>query len=410
MSVASPASVTSSTGSRPIALSLLRRSEHVLFAALLIVGAVNTWQGLVARPWLLTAGAVLVAGWYVVGMVVARRSRVRWHAFGWLLVLTGGCAALVVGSAGFVWLAFPLFLLYAQLLPLSVAVPAVAVMTAGTIVAISVDRGQLTPAVVVGPLIGATVAVVITIIYKDLADQVRQRATLIEQLTATRDELAASQRQAGILAERERLAREIHDTITQSLTSIVLVLRTARDSDAGQQPALDGQLETALTAAQSALTDTRRLVADLTPSELSDRSLPEALQRVLADHSARKVPFHVEGEARAVPTPAAVALLRAAQEALANVEAHAGAERVQATLTFLPEVVSLDVVDDGAGFDPAVPLGPTTGTGHGLPGLRARAAEVGGTVEIDSAPGRGTAINLTVPYGHHDTAQEADDG
>lgn len=403
-------SVASSTGTRPIALSLLRRSEHVIFAVLLIVGTASTWQTPGVRHGLLTAGAVLVAGWYIVGMVVARRSRVRWHAFGWLLVLTAGCAALVVGSSGFVWLAFPLFLLYAQLLPLSVAAPAVAVLTAGTVTAVSVQQRELTAAVVVGPVIGATVALVITLVYRDLAEQVRQRASLIDQLTATRDQLATSQRQAGMLAERERLAREIHDTITQSLTSIVLVLRTARDTEPERAGALDEQLDTALAAAQSALTDTRRLVADLTPTELSGRSLPEALERVLTDHAARHVPFHVEGEPRSVPTPAAVALLRAAQEALANVETHAGAEQVQATLTYLPDVVSLDVVDDGAGFDPQIPLGPTTGTGRGLPGMRARAAEVGGTVEIDSAPGHGTAINVTVGYQHQPSQQEVADG
>lgn len=384
--------------SRPVALLLLRRSEHVLFGVLLAVGCASGWRAGSPDSWLLVAGAVGVAGWYVLGMALARRSRVRWHALVWLLVLTGGSAALAVGSTGFVWLSFPLFLLYAQLLPPAISLPVIAVITGGTIAAVVADQGRLSAAAVVGPLIGAAVAVVIIMVYRDLAEQVRQRAVLIEQLTATRDQLAASQRQAGVLAERERLAREIHDTITQSLTSIVLVLRTARDSDPGRSDEQHAQLDTAIAAARAALTDTRRLVADLTPAELSNRSLPEALNRVVADQPGGAVPLHVEGEPRVVSTPVAVALLRTAQEALTNARAHSRAGRVEVSLTYLPEVVSLDVVDNGVGFDPEVPLSASTGTGFGLSGIRARAGEVGGSVEIDSGPGRGTALNITVPY------------
>ncbi|WP_238006107.1 sensor histidine kinase [Dactylosporangium sp. AC04546] len=384
--------------SRPVALVLLRRSEHVLFVGLLMLGVAGAWRT-GSRHWVLAAGAVGVASWYLVGMLLARRSRARWQAAGWLVVLTAGCAALAVGSVSFVWLAFPLFLLYTQLLPLAASVPAVALATVGTIAAIALDRGRLDAPAVVGPLVGAAIAVVITVVYRDLAEQVRQRAELIDELTAARDQLAAAERRAGVLAERERLAREIHDTITQSLTGIVLVLRTARDTDPAQVPALHAQLDTAITAARAALTDTRRLVRALTPAELASRSLPEALGRIVADQPGAGTRLHVEGEPVGLPTPVAVTLLRGAQEALANVRAHARARRVEVTLTFLPEAISLDVVDDGIGFDPALPVGPSTGTGLGLAGLRARAAEVGGSIEVDSAPGRGTALNLTVPRG-----------
>ncbi|MEH0842187.1 sensor histidine kinase [Micromonospora sp. CPCC 205711] len=385
----------SAAWSRPVALVLLRRSEHVLFAVLLLVGVIGAEAG--PRRWLLAGGAVGLAGWYAAGVVLARRSRARRWAAGWLVVLTAGWAGLVAASVSFVWLAFPLFLLYTQMLPLVLSVPAVVVVTAGAVTAIALDRGRLDSATVVGPLVGATVAVVITVVYRDLAEQVRQRAALIDQLTATRDRLAASERRAGVLSERERLAREIHDTVTQSLTSIVLVLRTARDTDPTLAAALRAQLDTAIAAARTALTDTRRLVRDLTPAELAGRSLPDALSRIVADQPGLVARLHVEGEPVPVPTPAAVAVLRGAQEALANVRAHARARRVEVTLTFLPDTLSLDVVDDGVGFDPLLPMGPSTGTGLGLTGLRARAAEVGGSVEIDSAPRRGTALNLTVP-------------
>jgi signal transduction histidine kinase len=285
------------------------------------------------------------------------------------------------------------------------------------------------------------------VVYRDLAEQVRQRAELIDELTAAQDRLAATQRQAGVLAERERLAREIHDTVTQNLTSIVLVLRTARqaataadtgsavahgdvaagsadaaaDRDAaGATPAaagdadatngepapaadrpgdssLVGQLDTAIGAARGALADTRRLVRDLTPAELAGASLPDALRRIVAEQPGDRTHLHVEGDPGPLPTPVAVTLLRTGQEALANARAHAAADRVELTLTYLPDTVSLDVVDDGAGFDPARPLGATSGTGLGIAGMRARAEQVGGILSVDTAPGRGTAVNLTVP-------------
>ncbi|WP_207123277.1 sensor histidine kinase [Actinocatenispora comari] len=427
--------------SRPVALLLLRRSEHVLFVGLLALGAAGAAGH---RGWpVLLAGAILVAGWYAVGAVLARRRRTRGLAIGWLAVLVAGCAALAVGSASFVWLAFPLFLLGTQLLPLAASVPVVAALTAGTVVVIATDRGRWDAAAVVGPLVGALVAVMITVVYRDLAEQVRQRAELIDELTAAQDRLAASQRQAGVLAERERLAREIHDTVTQNLTSIVLVLRTARQSatatgtgsavdhrdaagrsvtaatdrdaadatpaadrargrpapatDRQRDSSLVEQLDTAIGAARGALADTRRLVRDLTPAELAGASLPDALRRIVAEQPGDRTHLHVEGDPGPLPTPVAVTLLRTGQEALANARAHAAADRIELTLTYLPDTVSLDVVDDGGGFDPARPLGATSGTGLGLAGMRARAEQVGGTLSVDTAPGRGTAVNLTVP-------------
>lgn len=375
--------------SRPVAFDLLRRSEHLLFAVLLIVGVIGGWEQRLHL--VLLVGAILVAGWYAVGIAIARRRRRRSWAWGWLAVLTLGAAGLAVGSAGFVWLAFPLFLLCAQLLPLRIAIPAVVLLTVGVVLRTAISRDGWDTSVVIGPVIGATVAVVISVVYRDLAEQTRQRTRLIDQLTSTRDELAAAERQSGMLAERERLARELHDTITQELTGIVLVLRATRDD-----PRRD-QLDSAIDSAQLVLAETRRMVQALTPTELSGRSLPEALQKVITGHLRTDAQLHREGQPRPVPTPVAVALLRATQEALANVTRHARAGRVEVTLTFLPGAISLDIVDDGIGFDPEQPYGPTTGTGLGLQGVRARVGDLNGTMEIESAPGQGAALNITVP-------------
>ncbi len=378
--------------SRPVALVLLRRAEQVLFVALLAVGAIRDVVDN-RHPVGTALGALALAGWYGLGVVADRR-----RTLAWLMILTGGWAGLVVLSVDFTFLAFALFLLYLRLLPLRAALPAVALLTAGVIAAVGSHRGHLDSAAIVGPIIGAAVATVITVVYQDLRRESETRARLVAELTAAQDRLAVTQRQAGSLAERERLAHEIHDTIAQSLSSIILVLRTARDAPT---PA-PRQIDTAIDVARGALEDTRRLVRALTPAELVGRSLPEALRRLVDTNVTfgLNVRLTVDGDPYPLPTPVGVALLRAAQEALANVRSHADARHVGLTLAYQSQAVSLDVADDGLGFDPdRPPVGPTTGTGIGLAAMRARLAEVGGTLIIEAAPGNGTAISATIPIG-----------
>ncbi|MGW0431854.1 sensor histidine kinase [Micromonospora sp. NPDC003197] len=391
-----------------VALVLLRRAEHVLFIGLLAVGAARAV--LDGRPAVVVlTGALLLGAWYTVGVVVAHRgsgllterTRAGWLGLAWLLVLTAGWAGLVTLSVDFVWLAFVLFLLYPQLLPLAGALPTVAVLTAGVIAAFGLHRGRLDPGAALGPVIGAAVAIVITLVYQGLRRETDIRDRLLAELTAAQDQLAATERRAGTLAERERLAREIHDTVAQSLSSIILLLRAARNAYLDAPAAARHQLDTATAAAHSALDDTRRLVRALAPAELVGRSLPEALRRLVDGTGEFGLDgrFTVEGEPAPLPTRIEVSLLRAAQEALGNVRSHAAARRVVVTLTYLPHAVSLDVADDGRGFDPQLPAlsGPTAGTGLGLAAMRARLAEVGGSLVVESAPGHGTVLGATVP-------------
>lgn len=388
------------------ALTLLRRAEHVLFAALLAIGAGEAWLDGRHRA----AVAVLtaaVAGWYAVGMALSRRSAGPRLAMLWLAVLTTGWAGLIALSLSFVWLAFALFLLFLQLLPARWALPGVALLTAGAIAAAGAHRGGLDSGAVLGPVFGAAVAIVITAVYRRLRRESEARAELVRKLTAAQERLAATERREGILAERERLAREIHDTVAQDLSSIILLLRSARDAaDAGPQ------LEIAEQAARGALEDTRRLVRALTPAELTGRSLPEALERVVADvrHFGIDARFVVDGQAGPLPTSAAVALLRVAQGALANVRAHARAGTVVVTLAFQPAAVRVDVADDGVGFDPRGPAAtPSSGTGLGLAAMAGRLAEVGGALVVESTPGAGTAVSATVPLGGDGTGPAGDD-
>jgi signal transduction histidine kinase len=393
---------------RLVALTLLRQAEHVLFVGLLVLGVGETIADGRRTWWPVVVGA-LVLCWYAYGAVLEQRrgpsSRSgRDHAGAagawWLAGLMAGWIALSVISPDFVWLVFAVFLLCLQMLPLRWAIPVVAVLAGVAIAAVAVHQGGLTVPVVVGPLIGAAVAVVITVVYRDLRDEAERRARLVAELTVAQDRLAAAERYAGTLAERERLAHDIHDTVAQGLSSILLLLRSVGDRSEDLPDPARQQLTAATDAAKSALEDTRRVVRALAPAQLAGQTLTDALARLVSD--ARPVgiavDLDVDGEPYELPVPIAVALLRTAQGALGNVIAHSMAQRARITLTFQPEQVSLDIADDGRGFDPEEDVRETTaGTGIGLHSMRTRLAEVGGTLTVESTPGAGTAVGATIP-------------
>jgi signal transduction histidine kinase len=223
-----------------------------------------------------------------------------------------------------------------------------------------------------------------------IVDQSADRRAVIAELEATRAELAEVSHRAGVLAERERLAGEIHDTLAQGFTSVVMLVELASAELVDDPAAARRRLAAAGETARQNLAEARSLVAALGPADLQAAPLPEAVGRLVdrfGRETGRPAGFTVAGEARALPANQEVVLLRAAQEALANVRKHAAAGRVTVTLAY-GEPVRLTVADDGTGFDPAA----TTG-GYGLAGLRRRAAEVGGTVDITSGPG-GTTVEV----------------
>jgi signal transduction histidine kinase len=212
-------------------------------------------------------------------------------------------------------------------------------------------------------------------------DQSRQRSALIAELRDAQRHLAAAQHEAGVLAERERLAREIHDTLAQGFTSIVMLCQAGRHERVEQ-------------VARDNLAEARRLVAALQPGVLDGRSLPDALARVVqsfADDTDVAVELDVVGEPRPLARTEEVALVRIAQEALANVRQHAAATSVRVRLRF-DDPVTLSITDDGQGFDPE-----TVDGGFGLRGLRDRITEVHGALDVRSAPEGGTTVEVRVP-------------
>jgi signal transduction histidine kinase len=228
-----------------------------------------------------------------------------------------------------------------------------------------------------------------------IIDQSEDRAALISRLEATQAELAAVSHQAGMLAERQRLASEIHDTIAQGFTSIVMLLQAADPEIGRDDAAARRYLASAVAAARENLAEARALVAALAPAQLQSGSLDHVLGR-LAERTGSEfglpATFEVSGQARPLPAVAEVVLLRVCQEALANARKHAQADQAWVRLAYDEAAVRLEIGDDGAGFDPDQVNG-----GFGLRGMRARVGEGGGTLVVRSAPGAGTSVRVEVP-------------
>jgi signal transduction histidine kinase len=208
-------------------------------------------------------------------------------------------------------------------------------------------------------------------------------------------------RQAAVLEERQRLAREIHDTLAQGFTSIVMHLEAAEQSLPDESATVQQHLDQARNTAREGLAQARRLVWALRPEILEGASLSAALERVVARwarESGIAASATTTGTAYSLPAEVEVTLLRAAQEALSNVRKHAQAGQVAVTLSYMGDMVVLDVQDDGSGFDPAriqTPATPATG-GFGLTAMRERVEQLGGTLLVESVPGQGTTLVVEV--------------
>jgi signal transduction histidine kinase len=232
----------------------------------------------------------------------------------------------------------------------------------------------------------------------------RLEATMAEN-AELQEQLLAQAREAGVHGERQRMAREIHDTLAQGLTGIVAQLQAAEQAE-DDAAAWRRHIAAAIGLARESLTEARRSVHELRPEPLATARLGEALAEVAGRwERLHGVPVAVTttGTVRALTTQTEVALLRTAQEALANVAKHAGATRVGVTLSYLGDQVALDVRDDGRGFDPAAaaarstPDGAAPDGGFGLVAMRQRIEALAGTLQIESEPGYGTGLSACVP-------------
>ena len=396
----------------------------VLVAGLVIVAVLRPADS--AQQWATLVAAAAFAALYATGRATIRvheapldAGRGRWWPAGaWIAALIVVWTILLQVSDGALWLAFPLMLLQMHVLGPRAGVLAVVVTTVVAAVDGMLQRAptdtSIAPAL--GPAVGAAVAVAVTLGLEALVRESQERQRMLEELARARDDVAAAERETAVATERERLAREIHDTLAQGYSAIELLLRAAARAVGHDDARAHAYIDQARSTAQENLAEARRFVRALAPADLDGATLVAALHRIadrtqaaavtapVADDEPRDtapgslvVRVQTSGEPRALPLQVEAALVRIAQSALANVVQHAAARNATLSLTFLSDEVILDVVDDGRGFDPGRQPPPDRPGGFGLTAMRSRAREFGGSLTIETGPGDGTVVAVRIP-------------
>jgi signal transduction histidine kinase len=232
--------------------------------------------------------------------------------------------------------------------------------------------------------------------YLTIATQV---ALMLENLR-----LVEQAQRAGVSSERQRLSHEIHDTLAQGFTSIVMNLEAAEGMLPSGLSSVQQYLDQARSIARDSLAEARRLMWALRPESLEHSSLPEALARLAeswSEESGATASTTVTGTPHPLTPEIEVTLLRVAQEALTNCRKYAQASQVMMTLSYMNNLVTLNVQDDGVGFDPTrlsgkEPSAQSMG-GFGLKGMRERVEQLRGTLLVESEPGEGTTLMVAIP-------------
>ena len=376
------------------------------------------WHGFFAVLVAITAGVLLVEqpdhlGWSLVGVGVIAAAYAVWGRRGigehdpraGIHYVVVAWAALVgmmtLEGSGTAWiLTFGLFPQTWAMLRrnLAAAVVVLAVVTIGVARLWQAPRtGEDVVGIALSTVITLSLSLALGLFIHKIIGEAEARALTIDELRRTQAQLAAAERAQGVAGERERMSREIHDTLAQGFTSLVTLARATEAAlDRGDLDVVRARVRLIEQTAADNLSEARLIVAEMTPGHLQSRTLSEALGRLVdavAVESGVRGHLVVQGEPTVLPANSEVVLLRTAQEGLANVRRHARASTFEVRLTYAADApVSLEVADDGVGFAPDSPA-----RGYGLDGATARADEVGGRFEVHSAPGGGTRLRMEVP-------------
>ncbi|HZE48896.1 MAG TPA: sensor histidine kinase [Jatrophihabitantaceae bacterium] len=342
----------------------------LLLGGLVVIGLLYT---LVGRHQL-TGGTIVQTGLYLVP---------AWAVFLGVAHLTNTAQVL-------------LFVLFPQswaMLP-KIAAAATSVCAMGSMVVLRLTAGDNAGIAVLDAGVNLTLSLMLGYWVYGIAEESERRRALAQELQQTRAELAEMAHRAGMLAERQRLSQEIHDTLAQGFTSLLTLAQAAEAGLAPGDDAVRERLRLMQRTARQNLTEARALIAALAPADLAGADLGEALRRVCdrlaAEHSVR-VLLEVCGPPAPLTRNADVVVVRAVQEALANVGRHASARAVAVRLEYRAEGgVRLTVTDDGCG------LAADAVEGFGIAGMRARAADVGGQLDVLGSPD-GTVVRLELP-------------
>ena len=379
---------------------IMRNGVHILTATILVVAILMSVRMDLSLAVLNLVLLSLFAGLYFVGSYYLERMTGVWK-LAWLIALTVvWIADILVASAG-IYLLFVLFFLYLRVLGMvwgSISV------IFGTAVSVGIQIPQgLTFGGVMGPVVSALVTVAIFYAFTRLHEINTERTALIRELMETRQQLAETERAAGVAGERQRIAHEIHDTLAQGLSSIQMLLHAANrdlDGDINVDKARE-RIGLARQTAADNLQEARAMIAALQPAALSQTSLVGALDRMAQGFAAAadlNIEVEADGEVTQLPMKLEAVLLRIAQGAVGNVAKHAQATRARITVSYSDDAVRVDIVDNGVGFDVKAVESRPAGLGHiGLAAMKRRAEEVSGEVVIESSPGNGTAVSVSVP-------------
>lgn len=362
---------------------------HLGFAVLLVASSVRyVMRHSPADNLLVLALAASACVLYAVIAVLSQRRR-PWAL--WMFALVAAWTVLVVVAPSFAWCSFALFFLCRTAFTGAVAYVAAGAVAAATAAGLFRLGDGTDLAMLLGPL---AVGALLTLIYDRIERDAAAQRSLHAEIALAQDQLAASERRAGTIAERERVSREIHDTVAQGLASSLLLLEAA--NRAWPVPSARQDLRQASRLLRQNLSETRSLVHELASPGLDASPLPEALLQAATQYfpGARLL---VTGEPRPVPPDVRHALLRVVQSAAANIKLHASARNATLTLGFLPDTVTLDVFDDGGGFDPAAAAPPSDAGGYGLRAMRQRVEQLGGVFAVESTPGEGTIVAAQLP-------------
>lgn len=377
-------------------LDLLRVSLHVLVAVLLVVGLMGQLRIDDPLPGLVLSTVFAAA--YLAGTVWHYEGRAypSWAPYAWLAVVAALWVGLVQVSADFVWLEFPLVMLACVILPRWWELLAAAGLLCVSLWAVAAPGGNI--GAVVGPSIGTVLAVFIVHAYRALRAEADHYKQMAEDLRSAQRERAAAEHAAGVAQERARLAREVHDTMAQGLSSIVLLGR-ALDKQLGEGSPARETLDVIRSTAADNLAEARRFVkansadtASIEAASGGDKpqrvALPTRLERLARAASDRQralgEPLEVQVNAVDLPEPAASVAERMVREGLSNIVRHAGASKAVITVDKLGATATIDVFDNGRGISGK--------EGYGLKGLRARVEEIGGELSVE-----GNVLAATLP-------------
>ena len=384
---------------------------HVVFYLTLVIPVVFVFKAddLPYPPWVVLGLSLILGIWYGVVMIwVVPRLNEKSQVF-WSVVFLVGAMALWFPLARSHWAYFitasSFYGLMWGTLPIGLAVGGNILLTSLIIWVQALNLNKPITLSIDLVLIGLVVvgwSALLALWMRSIMRESAERKRLIEKLQATQVSLAVAERQAGILQERQRLAQEIHDTLAQGFTSIVMQLEAAEGILQDDTNPIRNHIQLARDTARASLIEARRVVQALRPAPLEEVSLVEALRRVVdrwRQESRIETDFTVTGEPQSLHPELEVTLMRALQEALANVLKHARAKQVNVTLSYMVDQVALDIQDDGCGFDPVNPphSPDRVSAGYGLQAMNERVAQLGGEVIIESAPKVGTTVAIQIP-------------